>query len=392
MSVLETVRDTVRRLPRPREDGFRSALRDERVTARLGLWLGVCFGLAFVTGLISHNYYLHHPWLPLFTRPTWGYRVTQGVHVLSGTAAVPLLVVKLWSVYPKLFTEVPFGAVRRLVAHLAERISIAVLVAASITELTIGLVNITQWYPWQFSFRPVHYALAWVAVGALLLHVAVKLPVIRRALVGPVDVLASSDGPGPSRRDLLRAAGAASGLAVLGSAGITVPGLRKVSVFGVHSGDGPQGLPVTRSARAADVIPAALSPGWRLTVTSGSTTRAFSRDQLAALPQHTAVLPIACVEGWSKDARWTGVRLRDLLDEVGAPRGARVRFNSLQRRGAFGSSELPAEYADDPLTLLALELDGEPLAIDHGYPCRLMAPNRPGVLQTKWLRDVEVLG
>jgi hypothetical protein len=385
------VADTLRRLPRPRETSFRSALRDERLTARVGMWLGTCFGLAFVTGLISHNYYLDHPWLPLFTRPVWGYRLTQTVHVLSGTAAVPLLLVKLWSVYPKLFADVPVGSVRRLVAHLAERVSIAVMVAAALTELAIGLINITQWYPWQFSFRPVHYALAWVALGALLLHVAVKLPVIRRALVGPVDPGDQSEGVGPSRRDLLRAAGAASGLAVLGSAGIAVPGLRAVSVFGVRSGDGPQGLPVTRSARAADVGAAALSPDWRLTLRAGGTEHRFSRAELAAMPQHTSVLPIACVEGWSKDGRWTGVRLRDLLDRVGAPRGARLRFTSMQRRGAFGTSELPAEYADDPLTLLALRLNGQTLAIDHGYPCRLVAPNRPGVLQTKWLDGVEVL-
>ena len=47
--------------------------------------------------------------------------------------------------------------------------------------------------------------------------------------------------------------------------------------------------------------------------------------------------------------------------------------------------------ADDTLTLVALRLNGERLAIDHGYPCRLIAPNRPGVLQTKWLGRVEVL-
>jgi DMSO/TMAO reductase YedYZ molybdopterin-dependent catalytic subunit len=41
-------------------------------------------------------------------------------------------------------------------------------------------------------------------------------------------------------------------------------------------------------------------------------------------------------------------------------------------------------------TLLALELNGEPLHPDHGYPVRLIAPNRPGVLQTKWLTRVRV--
>ncbi len=82
---------------------------------------------------------------------------------------------------------------------------------------------------------------------------------------------------------------------------------------------------------------------------------------------------------------WTGVRLRDLLDLVGAPAGTTVRVQSLQPRGPFRTSEVRGNLADDPMTLVALQLDGEPLSIDHGHPCRLIAPNRPGVLQTKWL-------
>ncbi len=52
--------------------------------------------------------------------------------------------------------------------------------------------------------------------------------------------------------------------------------------------------------------------------------------------------------------------------------------------GAF-----PAEVRRSSLVLLALRLNGENLHIDHGYPVRLIAPNRPGVMQTKWLRQVE---
>jgi DMSO/TMAO reductase YedYZ molybdopterin-dependent catalytic subunit len=48
------------------------------------------------------------------------------------------------------------------------------------------------------------------------------------------------------------------------------------------------------------------------------------------------------------------------------------------------------DQAHDRDTLLALELDGEPLALDHGFPLRLIAPNRPGVQQTKWINKVVV--
>jgi DMSO/TMAO reductase YedYZ molybdopterin-dependent catalytic subunit len=40
--------------------------------------------------------------------------------------------------------------------------------------------------------------------------------------------------------------------------------------------------------------------------------------------------------------------------------------------------------------LVALRLNGAVLHLDHGYPCRLIAPNRPGVLQTKWLAALTV--
>jgi DMSO/TMAO reductase YedYZ molybdopterin-dependent catalytic subunit len=51
---------------------------------------------------------------------------------------------------------------------------------------------------------------------------------------------------------------------------------------------------------------------------------------------------------------------------------------------------LPAAFVGDPRTLLALDLAGEPLSLDHGFPCRVIAPNRPGVLQTKWGASLEV--
>jgi DMSO/TMAO reductase YedYZ molybdopterin-dependent catalytic subunit len=110
-----------------------------------------------------------------------------------------------------------------------------------------------------------------------------------------------------------------------------------------------------------------------------------------ALPAHEAELPIACVEGWSFSATWRGVRLRDVLALAGAPPGRAVRVESLEPAGAYRTSTLDHRQAMDDLTLLATHLDGQRLAIDHGYPCRLIAPDRPGVLQTKWVSQVVVL-
>ena len=78
-------------------------LRSTWLSARVGRWLGLCVLIAFLTGLISHWGQDPDPWVPFPTRPVWGYRFTQGLHYAAGIAAVPLLLLKLWSVYPRLF-------------------------------------------------------------------------------------------------------------------------------------------------------------------------------------------------------------------------------------------------------------------------------------------------
>lgn len=359
------------------------------------MWLGISFAICFVTGLISHYAQEVNQPIPFPTDPAWGYRLTQGLHVASGVAAIPLLLIKLWAVYPRLFEGFPLGDVRKMVVVGLERASIAVLVAAGIFQLVTGLLNSTQWYPWSFSFRSTHYALAWIAIGALLVHIAVKLPIIRDALLGDVEA-EEHDRPTAvkegalSRRGLLRTAWVSAGVAVLATAGATVPWLRQVSVLGVRSGEGPQGVPINRSARAARVTEDMVGADYRLTVVAGGVEMALTREDLLGMPQRTETLPIACVEGWSASGEWTGVRMSDLLELVGAPAESDLVARSLQTRGAFANTSLQANFAADDRTLVALQLNGADLDLDHGFPCRLIAPNRPGVLQTKWLSRLEV--
>jgi DMSO/TMAO reductase YedYZ molybdopterin-dependent catalytic subunit len=184
--------------------------------------------------------------------------------------------------------------------------------------------------------------------------------------------------------------GAAVGIVTVATVGQTVAPLAPLALLAPRRPDiGPQGLPVNRSARGAGVTVTARDPGYRLTI-SGPRTLALSLADLEALPQHTVELPITCVEGWSATATWTGVRIRDLLDAAGVDPSADVLVESLQRGGTYRTSVLAPPHHRDPLTLLALQLGGEPLDLDHGYPCRLIAPNRPGVLQTKWVARLTV--
>jgi DMSO/TMAO reductase YedYZ molybdopterin-dependent catalytic subunit len=150
---------------------------------------------------------------------------------------------------------------------------------------------------------------------------------------------------------------------------------------------------VNKTANAAGVRAAALDPSYRLLLAGPDRQLSLDLAALNALPQHTAALPIACVEGWSATATWGGVRLRDLVELAGAdPDRAVVEVESLQAVGRYRTCTVPPEHTHDPLTLIALRLGDEPLHLDHGYPARLIAPNRPGVLQTKWIGRLTVRG
>ena len=364
---------------------FSSPLRSSRLTTHLGLALAVAFGICFMTGLLSHL--IQHPpgWFAWPSRPVWLYRLTQGLHVATGLATIPLLPAKLWSVYPRLFTWPPV----RDPAHAIERLSVAALVAAALFELVTGVLNISLWYaPMPFFFPAAHYWTAWLAIGALTVHIGVKLPVIRSALNR------SAVEPAPAgaltRRGLLLTVGAAAAVITVSTVGQTVAPLSHVSLLAPRRPrNGPQRLPVNRSAVAAGVTERATGPAYRLELTGPAGTVRLSVADLATLPQHTVELPITCVEGWSADATWTGVRLRDLAELAGVTSAsAQAHVESLQRTGRWRASTVAPPHLRDPLTLLALRLGGEPLHLDHGYPCRLIAPNQPGVLQTKWVARI----
>lgn len=363
---------------------FASRLHDEEVAARLGVALGIAFTACALTG--AYSYLLQHEpsWLTLPSRPAGLYRVTQGVHVVTGFASVPLLLAKLWVVAPKLFE---WPAVRS-VGHALERLALVPLVGGAVFLLTSGIANVARWYPWTFFFPTAHLWAAWITVGGLLVHVGATWATARRALTAaPRPAAERAD-----RRAFLRGVAATSGLLAVATAGGTVSWLSPLSFLAQRrAGVGPQGLPVNKTAAAARVLESAADAAWRLRVT-GAVARplSLSLDELRAFPQREAELPIACVEGWSASARWRGVPVRELLSRAGADDGAEVTVRSLQEGGLYGRSELNRWQAQDRDTLIALDLDGAPLHLDHGFPARLIGPNRPGVAQTKWVAELVV--
>lgn len=401
MGRLEVLRTRLAARP-PLWPAFSGGLRSEAVTARVGSLLGVAFGLCFVTGLLSHYQYSPWSWLPIPAAPVWGYRLSQGTHVITGLVSIPLLITKLWSVFPKLFAWPP----ARSVVHALERVSIAILVSASLVEVGIGLLNILTWYPWRFSFIDVHHWLAWVVIGSLLLHIAVKLPIIRRGLAGgaldqPTVSATTSDAasvsdtaPDPqpvggiSRRGVLIAGGAGAGIVALTTAGQSLTPLHPVALLGVRDPQrAPLGVPINRTAAQAQVRQLAIAPNYQLRIT-GPRPFELTLAELEAMTGVHRSLPISCVEGWSAGARWIGIELMELVSRAGGTPDSRVVLSSLEPDGPYRRSAIdgPQLHA----ALLATHLNGERLTLDHGYPLRLIAPNRAGVFNTKWLTGIAV--
>ncbi len=99
--------------------------------------------------------------MPAFTwptRPSWLYRLTQGLHVGLGLVLIPVVLAKLWSVIPRLFVWPP----ARSIAQVLERLSLLMLVGGLLFEIVTGVLNIQYDYIFGFSFYTAHYLGAWV--------------------------------------------------------------------------------------------------------------------------------------------------------------------------------------------------------------------------------------
>ena len=403
---------------------WRSPLRGPWLTSVFGSVLLVSLPVVILTGLLSYIAYgpqfgqaipgdvgwLKLPTFDWPTRPSWLYRLTQGVHVGLGLIIIPVVLAKLWSVIPRLFAWPPL----RSLAQLLERLSLLMLVGGILFELTTGLLNIQYDYIFGFSFYTAHYYGAWIFIAGFVIHVLTKLPkmitglrsqslrtVLRtsRADTRPeppdADELVPADPAPPtmSRRGALALVGGGALFVAVLTAGQTLGGFSRRAAFllprGRNRGKGPNDFQVNRTATAAAITPADTGANWRLSVRGPSGQMLLSRAALEAMPQHTAELPIACVEGWSTIQTWSGVRLRDLADLAGLPNPARATVRSLERAGAFNHAVLQANQVRNPDSLLALRVNGVDLSFDHGYPARIIVPALPGVHNTKWVRSIE---
>jgi sulfite oxidase len=95
------------------------------------------------------------------------------------------------------------------------------------------------------------------------------------------------------------------------------------------------------------------------------------------------------------NGRWAGVRFRDVLAKAGLKDSAQhiLLDGADEPIGKMPDFQrtIPVQKALDPDTLLAFEMNGQPLPLEHGYPLRLVVPGWAGDSWVKWLQHIEVL-
>jgi DMSO/TMAO reductase YedYZ molybdopterin-dependent catalytic subunit len=233
---------------------------------------------------------------------------------------------------------------------------------------------------------------------------------------------AGASMPDWGRRSLLQAGGAiAIGSLVAGAVGrmLLESRRRPAPVGDIPQAPLPATLPPGAELATTDLATAGLAPivvpnadfyridtafipptvdreTWRLKVT-GLVDRQveLTYAELVALPIIEQFVTIACVSNLVGgdlvgNARWTGVRLRTVLEMAGVQASA----DQLVGRSIDGfTAGMPVEWLMDPARepMIAVGMNGEPLPRDHGYPARLIIPGLYGyVSATKWLTELEL--
>jgi hypothetical protein len=117
-------------------------------------------------------------------------------------------------------------------------------------------------------------------------------------------------------------------------------------------------------------------PDWTLTVEGSQVTL----DQIKALPKVEQIVQFKCIEGWNYIMKWSGARFSDFAAKYVASAKPWVAMETPDGAYYVGLDRASAMH---PQTLLAYEMNGQPLTRDHGAPLRLLIPVKYGVKNLK---------
>lgn len=120
----------------------------------------------------------------------------------------------------------------------------------------------------------------------------------------------------------------------------------------------------------------------------------FSLAALKEMPARTQITRHDCVEGWSAIGKWTGVPLGDLMHKVQPlPNAKYAVFHcaDVDDEGIAYYESMAVQDLYHPQTILAYELNGDPLDIPHGAPLRLRFERQLGYKQAKYVERIELV-
>ena len=120
----------------------------------------------------------------------------------------------------------------------------------------------------------------------------------------------------------------------------------------------------------------------------------LSLEEIRAMGKRTQITLHHCIQGWSGIAAWGGLPMSSLLELVRPNPHALIAvfysFGEGLEGGAYYDSHSIANLKH-PQTLLAYEMNGNPLSALHGAPLRLRVENQLGFKMVKWIKEIKFL-
>lgn len=127
----------------------------------------------------------------------------------------------------------------------------------------------------------------------------------------------------------------------------------------------------------------------------------LSISDLKRLPRHSQITKHCCIQGWSAVAEWGGVSLKEIVELCkpldSAKYIALYAFDNKAQTepdsiaGGYFYGTIHMDLARDPQTILAYEMNGQPVPITHGAPVRLRVETQLGFMMVKYIKRIEFI-